>query len=43
MYTFLEGQRKAGKLTDAQVDYAITKNWITADQAVTLKAIPLPA
>lgn len=39
MYPFFESMRKQGRLTDAQIDNAVTKGYITADEAKTLKAI----
>ena len=42
MFEFLKRQRLLGRLTDAQIDYAVSKNWITAEQGEELKAIPLP-
>jgi hypothetical protein len=38
-YPLLESMRKQGRLTDAQIENAVTKGYITADEAVTLKAI----
>jgi hypothetical protein len=39
MYPFFESMRKQGKLTDTQIDKAMTKGYITTDEATTLKAI----
>jgi len=38
-YPLLESMRQQGRLTDAQIDNAITKGYITAEEATTLKAI----
>lgn len=42
MYPFFESMRKQGRLTDTQVDVAVSKGYITPEEGVTLKAIPLP-
>jgi hypothetical protein len=42
MFEFLKRQRLLGRLTDAQIDYAVSKNWITAEQGEELKVISLP-
>ena len=42
MFEFLKRQRLLGRLTDAQIDYAVSKGWITTEQGEELKAIPLP-
>jgi len=39
MYPFFESMRKQGRLTDTQIDNAVTKRYITAEEAGTLKAI----
>ena len=39
MYPFFESMRKQGLLSDTQIDNAVTKGHITADEATTLKAI----
>lgn len=39
MYSFFESMRKQGRLTDAQIDNAVTKGYITSDEATELKAI----
>jgi hypothetical protein len=39
MYPFFESMRKQGRLTDAQIETAVTKGYITADEATALKAI----
>ena len=39
MYPFFESMKKQGRLTDTQIDNAVTKGYITADEAVTLKTI----
>jgi hypothetical protein len=39
MYPFFESMRKQGRLTDTQIDNAVTKGYITAEEATTLKAI----
>jgi hypothetical protein len=39
MYPFFESMRKQGRLTDTQIDNAVTKGYITAVEAMTLKAI----
>jgi len=39
MYPFFESMRKQERLTDLQIDNAVTKGYITADEAATLKAI----
>jgi hypothetical protein len=39
MYPFFESMRKQGRLTDTQTDNAVTKGYITAEEAMTLKAI----
>jgi hypothetical protein len=41
MHPFFESMRKQGRLTDTQIDNAVTKGYITADEAATLKKIPL--
>ena len=41
MYPFFESMRKQGRLTDTQIDNAVTKGYITEDEAATLKEIPL--
>jgi hypothetical protein len=38
-YPLLESMRKQGRLTDEQIDNAITKGYITSEEATTLKAI----
>ncbi|MEN6396743.1 MAG: hypothetical protein ABFC78_09700 [Methanoregula sp.] len=39
MYPFFESMRKQDRLTDAQIDNAMTKEYITINEAKTLKAI----
>jgi len=39
MYPFFESMRKQGRLTDTQIDNAVTKGYITAEEAAMLKAI----
>lgn len=39
MYAFFESMRKQGRLTDTQIENAVTNGYITADEATTLKAI----
>lgn len=39
MYPFFESMRKQGRLTDTHIDNAVTKGYITAEEAVMLKAI----
>jgi len=39
MYPFFGNMRKQGRLTDTQIDNAVTKGYIAAEEAVTLKAI----
>jgi len=39
MYPFFESMRKQDRLTDEQIDNAVTKGYITAEEAVTLKEI----
>ena len=39
MYPFFESMRKQGRLTDLQIDNAVTKGYITADEGGALKAI----
>jgi hypothetical protein len=39
MYPFFESMQKQGRLTYAQIDKAVTKGYITADEATALKAI----
>lgn len=39
MYSFFKSMRKQGRLTDTQIDNAVTKGYITADEAEMLKAI----
>jgi hypothetical protein len=39
MYPFFESMRRQGRLTDEQIDNAVTKGYIAAAEAVTLKAI----
>jgi hypothetical protein len=39
MYPFFESMRKQGRLTDMQIDNAVVKGYITAEEAAMLKAI----
>jgi hypothetical protein len=39
MYPFFESMRKQGRLTDTQIDNAVTKGYITSGEGETLKAI----
>ncbi|MFA5378899.1 MAG: hypothetical protein WC455_24310 [Dehalococcoidia bacterium] len=39
MYPFFESMRKQGRLTDTQIDNAVTKGYTTADEAVRLKFV----
>ena len=39
MYPFFESMRKQGRLTDTQIDNAVIKGYITADEAETLREI----
>jgi hypothetical protein len=39
IFTFLELMRKQGRATDTQIDNAVTKGYVTAEEAAMLKAI----
>lgn len=39
MFPFFESMRKQGRLTDAQIENAVTKGYITSEEATALKAI----
>lgn len=42
MYDYLFGMYMRGTLTDAALDAAVTKGWVTADEAAQIRAAKNP-
>ena len=41
MFEFLKRQRLLGRVTDIQIDHAVSKGWITVEEGKELKMISL--